>query len=114
MIFRREVDAVVFADVADGGRLQGSGIGGNSKSGENFAAGFQVVGEGTRTDLGKFSEFLFADGAFGVVIINHCHTDITEITDINARRESRQYRFCGAFGLERLWIPRDWRRGGGI
>lgn len=69
--FGRKVDAVVFADVADGlwGKLLG--FGGDAHGIEDVTTGGEVTGESTWADVSQTSEFALADETVFIVEVNH-------------------------------------------
>ena len=69
--FGREVDAVVFADVADGLRRKLLGFGGDAHGVEDVTSGGKVTGESTGTDVSQTSEFALTDETVFIVEVNH-------------------------------------------
>ena len=66
-----KVDAVVFADVADGLRRKLLGFGCDAHGVEDVATGGEVTGESTGADVSQTSEFALADETVFIVEINH-------------------------------------------
>ena len=68
---RRKVNAVVFADVADGLRGKLLGFGRNAHSVEDMPTGLKVPRKCSRTDVCQTSEFALAYKSILVIVINH-------------------------------------------
>ncbi len=69
--FGREVDAVIFADVADGLWGKFLGFGGDAHGVEDVTTSGEVTTKGTGADISQTSEFALADKAVLIIIINH-------------------------------------------
>ena len=67
----RKVDAVVLADVADGGGRKLLGLGRDTHGIEDVATGRQVTSKGSGTDVCQSSKFALADKAVFVVVVDH-------------------------------------------
>ena len=69
--FGGKVDAVVFADVADGLWGELLGFGGDAHGVEDVTTCGEVTTKRTGADVSQTSEFALADKAVFIVIINH-------------------------------------------
>ena len=66
-----KVDAVVFADVADGLRGKLLGFGRDIHRIEDVTTGCEVTGKGTWADVSQTSKFAFGDETVFIVEIDH-------------------------------------------
>ena len=66
-----EVDAVVFADVADGLRGKLLGFGRDTHRIQDVTTGCEVTSEGTGRDIGKFCQSALGDETVFIVEIDH-------------------------------------------
>ena len=67
----REVDAVVLADVTDGGGRKLLGLGRDAHGIEDVTTGRQVTSKGSGTDICQSGKFTLADKAVFVVVVDH-------------------------------------------